>query len=128
MSQRFVIVVRDGNGTGVDTSHYEPDSLLAAADFGHALQRQSGCTVMVIDKSEEPYEEYSINGRVARPHCLGGYSIGRTIRSSLTPQRFEPPGRNSATRPSGTRHCKARLFSCLKALRTSSVFFVQHCE
>ena len=49
--QRFVIIVRDGNGTAVGTSHYEPDSLPAAADFGHALQRQSGCTVMVIDKS-----------------------------------------------------------------------------
>src|SRR5258705_12935053 len=45
MSQRFAIVVRDGNGTAVDTSHYEPDSLLAAADFGHALQRQIGCTL-----------------------------------------------------------------------------------
>ena len=62
MSQRFAIVVRDGNGTAVDTSHYEPDSLLAAADFGHALQKQSGCTVMVIDKSEQPYKKYSING------------------------------------------------------------------
>ena len=28
----------------------------------HALQRQSGCTVMVIDKSEQPYKEYTING------------------------------------------------------------------
>ena len=61
-NQRFAIVVRDGNGTAVKTSRYEPDSLLAAADFGHALQRQSGCTVMVIDKSEQPYKEYSING------------------------------------------------------------------
>ena len=61
-NQRFAIVVRDGNGTAVDTSHYEPDSLLAAADFGHALQRQSGCTVMVIDKSEQPFKEYTING------------------------------------------------------------------
>jgi len=60
--QRFVIIVRDGNGTAVGTSHYEPDSLPAAADFGHALQRQSGCTVMVIDKSEQPYKEYGING------------------------------------------------------------------
>ena len=59
---RFVIVVRDRNGTAVDSSQYEPDSLQAAAVIGRTLQKQSGCTVMVRDKSEQPYKMYSING------------------------------------------------------------------
>ena len=50
--QRFQMVVRDGNGTAVDTSHYKPDSFEVAVIIGHALQNRNGCTVMVIDKSE----------------------------------------------------------------------------
>ena len=60
--QRFQVVVRDGNGTGVDTSHYKPDSFEAAVTIGHALQKRNGCTVMVIDKSEHAHRRYSISG------------------------------------------------------------------
>ncbi len=60
--QRFLVVVRDGNGTAVDTSHYKPDSFEAAVTIGRALQNCNGCTVMVIDKSEHPHRRYSISG------------------------------------------------------------------
>ncbi len=60
--QRFQMVVRDGNGTAVDTSHYKPDSFEVAVIIGHALQNRNGCTVMVIDKSERPHRRYSISG------------------------------------------------------------------
>ena len=60
--QRFQIVVRDGNGTAVDTSHYKPDSFEAAVTIGHALQNRNGCTVMVIDKSEHRHQRYSLSG------------------------------------------------------------------
>ncbi len=54
--QRFLVVVRDGNGTAVDTSHYKPDSFEAAVTIGRALQNCNGCTVIVIDKSEHSPE------------------------------------------------------------------------
>ena len=60
--QRFLVVVRDGNGTAVDTSHYKPDSFEAAVTIGRALQNCNGCTVIVIDKSEHPHRRYSISG------------------------------------------------------------------
>jgi hypothetical protein len=60
--QQFQIVVRAGNGTAVDTSHYKPDSFEAAVAIGNALQCRNGCTVMVIDKSEHPHRRYSISG------------------------------------------------------------------
>jgi hypothetical protein len=60
--QRFLVVVRDGNGMAVDTSHYKPDSFEAAVTIGRALQSCNGCTVMVIDKSEHPHRRYSISG------------------------------------------------------------------
>jgi hypothetical protein len=60
--QRFLVVVRDGNGTAVDTSHYKPDSFEAAVTIGRALQNCNGCTVMVIDKSQRPHRRYSISG------------------------------------------------------------------
>ena len=60
--QRFQMVVRDGNGTAVDTSHYKPDSFEVAVIIGHALQNRNGCTAMVLDKSESPHRRYSISG------------------------------------------------------------------
>jgi hypothetical protein len=36
--QRFQMVVRDGNGTAVDTSHYKPDSFEVAVIIGHACK------------------------------------------------------------------------------------------
>ena len=60
--QRFQVVVRDGNGTGMDTSHYKPDSFEAVLTIGNALQNRNGCTVVVIDKSEHPHRRYSISG------------------------------------------------------------------
>ena len=60
--QRFQMVVRDGNGTAVDTSHYKPDSFEVAVIIGLALQNRNGCTAMVLDKSESPHRRYSISG------------------------------------------------------------------
>ena len=60
--QRFQMVVRDGNGTAVDTSHYKPDSFEVAVIIGLALQNRNGCTAIVLDKSESPHRRYSISG------------------------------------------------------------------
>ena len=60
--QRFLVVVRDGNGTAVDTSHYKPESFEEAVSIGRILQKRDGYTVMVIDKSEHPHRRYSISG------------------------------------------------------------------
>jgi hypothetical protein len=46
---------------------------LAAADFGHALQRQSGCTVMVIDKRANSHTRSTLStATVNRSGCSFG--------------------------------------------------------
>ena len=60
--QRFQMVVRNGSGTAVDTSHYKPDSFEAAVTIVHALQNRYGCTAIAIDKSESRHRRYRISG------------------------------------------------------------------
>jgi hypothetical protein len=59
--RRFVIVVRDKSGIGIDTSHLKVDSLDGAGVIAHAFQRQDGHTVVILDMGTNPRTEYSVD-------------------------------------------------------------------
>jgi len=62
----FVLTVKAKDGTTIDVSQYQPDSLVDAARIGHVFQAHGGFTVTITDKGKVPEKSYVIDGRGGR--------------------------------------------------------------